>query len=142
MQLAIYYHDYVYSIWKKDNEEQSALKAIQVLQDAGFNTDGIHRIDQLILCTKHHNGTSNDENLLIDFDLTILGQSEEVYHDYAVKIRKEYAKIPGIMYRKGRKKVLQHFLDKPNIYQTTLFKSTYEKQARANLSNELKCLYY
>lgn len=140
IQIAIFYHDFIYSIWKKDNEEKSAIKAVQVLQDIGFDMDGIHRIDKLILCTKHHNGTSNDENLLIDFDLAILGQSEEAYQDYTQKIRKEYAKIPGILYRKGRKKVLQHFLDKSSIYQTTVFKSTFEKQARVNLSNELSSL--
>ena len=138
--LAIYYHDYIYSIWKKDNEEKSAIKAAQVVQDIGFDVDGIKRIEKLILCTKHHNGKSNDENFLIDFDLAILGQSEEAYQDYALKIRKEYSKIPGIIYSKGRKKVLKHFLDKPTIYQTQVFQSTYEKQARMNLSNELNTL--
>ncbi|TMM52030.1 hypothetical protein FEE95_21710 [Maribacter algarum] len=140
MLLAIYYHDFIYSIWKKDNEEKSAIKATQVLQDLGFDEDRIQRIEALILCTKHHNGKSYDEKLLIDFDLAILGQSEEVYQDYARKIRKEYAKIPSIMYRKGRKKVLQHFLDKSTIYQTKGFQSAFEKQARANLSNELNTL--
>lgn len=140
MLLAIYYHDFIYSIWKKDNEEKSAIKATQVLQDIGFEVDGIQRIEALILCTKHHNGKSYDEKLLIDFDLAILGQPEEVYQDYARKIRKEYAKIPSIMYRKGRKKVLQHFLDRENIYQTALFKSSLEKQARTNLSHELQSL--
>jgi len=140
MVLAIYYHDYVYSIWKKDNEEKSVIKAIQVVQNLGFDKDRTQRISQLILCTKHHNGATNDENFLIDFDLAILGQSEEVYQEYALKIRKEYAKIPRIIYRKGRKKVLQHFLNKSSIYQTRVFKSTFEKQARANLSNELSHL--
>lgn len=140
MMLAIYYHDYVYSIWKKDNEEKSALKAAKVLHNVGYEADGIKRIEKLILCTKHHKGSSNDENFLIDFDLAILGQSEVVYQDYALRIRKEYAKIPGIMYRNGRKKVLHHFLSKTSIYQTTQFKSTFEQQARINLSNELMSL--
>lgn len=32
MILAIFYHDYVYSIWKKDNEEKSAVKAAEILE--------------------------------------------------------------------------------------------------------------
>ncbi|MEK6155442.1 hypothetical protein WIW50_19450 [Flavobacteriaceae bacterium 3-367] len=140
IMLAIYYHDYVYSVWKKDNEEKSAEKAVQVLQHIGYPEVGIDRIKELILCTKHHQGKSNDENYLIDFDLAILGQPEAMYDDYALKIRKEYVKIPHLLYRKGRKKVLQHFLSKDSIYQTEDFKSKFEARARTNLTNELNRL--
>lgn len=138
--LAIFYHDYVYNIWKKDNEDKSAIKATQVLKSIRYSIESIHRIEQLILATKHHNGASKDEKFLIDFDLAIIGKSEEEYKQYAINIRKEYAKVPSFMYRKGRKKVLQHFLDKKSIFQTTEFISKYEEQARRNLRTELNQL--
>ena len=136
--LAIFYHDFVYEVWKKNNEEESAKKAIELLQSINFPSVLLQSIEDLIICTKNHTGLSSDQNFMIDFDLAILGQSESVYKNYTQQIRKEYKIVPDLMYRKGRKKVLQYFLNKENIYQTDIFQSKYESQARINLHKELQ----
>ncbi|WP_234974658.1 HD domain-containing protein [Tenacibaculum agarivorans] len=139
ISFSIFYHDVIYNIWKKDNEEKSADFAMQELQELLSKND-LSTIFNQILATKTHEGSDNDTRFLIDFDLAILGQSSEVYQQYAKLIRKEYKLIPEIVYKKGRKKVLQHFINKPFIYKTDTFINLYEKQAKLNLKTELNKL--
>ncbi len=140
ISFSIFYHDIVYNIWKKDNEEKSALLAIERLAQVKLNSEELDSIHEQIIATKNHGTMHHDTKWLIDFDLGILGKSPEVYSNYAKLIRKEYKRIPNILYKRGRKKVLQHFINKPFIYATQEFRSIYEKQAKINLTNELKAL--
>ncbi|WP_408030880.1 HD domain-containing protein [Tenacibaculum xiamenense] len=140
VSFSIFYHDIIYDIWKKDNEEKSAEVALIELQKIDLPYLFYKEIENQILATKTHQAASLDGKFMVDFDLSILGQSNKIYTDYTQKIRKEYRLIPSILYKKGRKKVLEHFLAKENIYSTVPFKNLYEKQARENLANELKTL--
>ena len=137
---SIFYHDIVYNIWKKDNEEKSADFALTVLKEINLPNHYYADIKNQILATKTHSAYSEDAQFLIDFDLAILGQSLDIYINYTQKIRKEYKLVPDVLYRNGRKKVLQHFLKKETIYATSIFKELYEKQARNNLMYELTIL--
>ena len=138
--LAIFYHDFVYEVWKKNNEEESAKKVIELLKQNNFPLKQLQTIEDLIICTKHHTSFTADQSFIIDFDLAILGQSEKNYGEYTQQIRKEYKIVPELIYKKERKKVLQHFLDKKTIFQTTIFQSQFEVQARINLNKELQQL--
>lgn len=138
--MAIFHHDFVYEIWKKNNEEKSAEKAIHILKQTEIPFEKLQPIEDLIMCTKHHIGLTSDQSFMIDFDLAVLGQSSQVYFEYTQQIRREYKIVPDLIYKKGRKKVLQHFLSKKSIFQTDVFQSKYERQARINLTNELKML--
>lgn len=142
VSFSIFYHDIVYKIWNTNNEEKSAEMALNKLQKLNLSPFFLEGIKSQILTTKTHKATSNDTQFLIDFDLAILGQSGEEYQKYAKNIRKEYEKVPSFLYKKGRKKVLQHFLTKKTIYQTEIFRNKYEIQARTNLENELKTEFY
>lgn len=139
---AIFYHDIIYNIGDSKNEEKSGSEAVRVLEEMGVDSIKTNRINQLILATKTHEAETNDEKWMIDFDLGILGQSWELYENYSKNIRKEYKKIPSLLYRNGRKKVLKHFMDKESIYKTEEFKSLYEQKARENIQNELLSLLY
>lgn len=135
---AIFYHDIIYNAQRKDNEEKSAERAITCLKELNAPQNMIRLCSQHILATKaHHKNDHNDTNLLLDIDMGILGESQERYLEYAQNIRKEYAIYPNFMYKKGRKKVLQHFLDMKSIYKTKTFQETYEQQARTNIAYEL-----
>jgi predicted metal-dependent HD superfamily phosphohydrolase len=105
----------------------------------GIPNDKIARCQQQIIATKEHQYNSdNDTNYLVDMDLAILGESPEIYKDYSGKIREEYAVYPDFLYKKGRKKVLQHFLGMGIIFKTEEFRDIYEQQARENLNTELQ----
>ncbi|MDY0779498.1 hypothetical protein [Tenacibaculum sp. IB213877] len=136
LAFSIFYHDIIYNIWKKNNEEKSADFAVEKLSKL-ISSKNLNIIKNHIIATKAHHTEDNDTKWMIDFDLAILGQSSHTYKNYTQLIKEEYQLVPSIIYKKGRKKVLQHFLDKPFIYATELFRELYEMKARENLKNEL-----
>jgi predicted metal-dependent HD superfamily phosphohydrolase len=142
LQLAIFYHDFVYSVNSKTNEEESALKAKFSLKKLNYPDHLIDKCTKFILATKDHNNhlNNNDLNYLLDFDLEKLGDSWEAYFEYTQQIRMEYKIFPDILYKPGRKKVLTYFLNLESIYKTDIYKEKYEKTARQNLLNELNSL--
>lgn len=136
---SIFYHDIVYKSTRKDNELKSAELALELLPD---NTS-IDRqlVFDLILATKDHVSKNvEDEKWLIDFDLRILAKDWEDYQIYYRQIRKEYSLYPDFLYNPGRKKALEHFLEKEYLYQTGTFRELFEDKARANIQREISLL--
>jgi predicted metal-dependent HD superfamily phosphohydrolase len=142
LQLAIFYHDIIYNVLQSDNEEQSALAAGAFLRQTTFPPYQIITVMDYIRATKTHTSDEHDDDLdfLLDFDLSILGSSADVYRQYTEQIRQEYSMYPDEVYNLGRKKVLMHFLEKPVIYRTTVFREQYEARARLNIASELQRL--
>ena len=142
LQLAVFYHDIVYSSKRKDNEEKSALYAAKRLKNLDYENSLIEKCQQFILATKLHNNTLDNKDLdfLLDFDLELLSAPWQIYFDYTTKIRKEYSFYPDLVYKPGRKKVLEHFLKMDNIYKTHEFQEKSEFRAKENLSKELEML--
>jgi predicted metal-dependent HD superfamily phosphohydrolase len=139
--MAIFYHDAIYKVLKSNNEEQSALLFVKRMTQINFPISQIEFGNELILATKQHQKSENDTiNLLIDIDLAILGADWEAYFEYTLQIRREYSIYPDLLYKPGRKKVLQRFLECDFIYKTEDFKEKYELQARRNLQNEIDLL--
>jgi predicted metal-dependent HD superfamily phosphohydrolase len=139
VELALWFHDSIYDVKGKENEELSAAWAVSEL--AGSNIEVIQRIKQLILATKHQVAPSDpDQQLLVDIDLSILGRELAVFDRFDAQIRQEYAWVPEEEYRPGRAKVLQQFLDRPNIYSTPMMRERYEQQARSNLQRAINAL--
>ncbi|MBD3907021.1 hypothetical protein NAL32_20290 [Chryseobacterium sp. Ch-15] len=141
ISFSIFYHDIIYDASSKSNEEKSADIAKERLEILGVNNDDIQRIYEQISATKSHKKSDNeDTNFLLDADLSVLGKSSEIYLEYTKQIRKEYSIYPDFLYKPGRKKVLQHFLDLESIFKTDYFKNKYENQARKNIEVELENL--
>ena len=135
------YHDIVYNVLRHDNEAKSAEFARKKLDGLSIPEDRIQLVVNMILATqKHEQSTIFEINLFTDADLSVLGASWETYHTYTQQIRKEYAIYPDLVYRPGRRKVLEHFLAKNTIYKTRAFVEHVEQQARANLRRELNSL--
>ncbi|MFD2999448.1 hypothetical protein ACFS7Z_03670 [Pontibacter toksunensis] len=138
VRFAVFYHDIVYKTTRSDNEERSAALATERLKELHVPQEEIDMVQVMILATRTHQlHQEEDINLLVDFDLSILGADWENYAAYSQQIRKEYSLYPDLLYNNGRKKVLQHFLNRPSIYLTALFQDKLEAQARQNLQQEL-----
>lgn len=143
LKFAIWYHDVIYKSTKKDNELKSAELAGNRLKTFYFEDKGMDTIQNLIISTKKHElilPDNNDNAILLDLDLSILGTDWETYEEYIQSIRKEYAIYPNFMYKKGRKKVLKHFLERETLFFTEQYKINFEKQARDNLKKEIDLL--
>jgi predicted metal-dependent HD superfamily phosphohydrolase len=138
---ALYYHDFIYNISAKDNEEKSAEFASNILNELHVPKDTIDSCRQHILATKTHAlSESHDTNLFTDADLSILGQDWNSYRTYCEQVRQEYAIYPDTLYKPGRRKVLEHFLAMKSIFKTDRFIKQFENQARLNLAREINDL--
>lgn len=139
---AIYFHDLVYKATQHDNEEKSAQEALRFLKKIGYPEEKQQKVQAFIMATKGHQNPLADPDLdyFLDFDLHILGASPSLYDAYTKQVRKEYSRYPSFFYKKGRKRVLQHFLGQTNIYHTAAFREKYEKRARENMERELEGL--
>jgi len=139
---SIFFHDLVYNPLMKNNEADSAEAAERYLRQIGYPENKITLISEFIVATKTHINTLNNKDLdyFLDFDLQILGTSPEIYQTYAQQIRKEYLIYPDMVYKPGRRNLLQHFLQSPSIYHTPLFRELYEASARRNIQTEIDTL--
>ncbi len=138
---ALYYHDIIYNSLKSDNEKKSAEHAEIKLKELSISKAEIDLCKQHILATKSHQLLANsDTNYFTDADLSILGANWVTYNLYFENVRKEYALFPSFIYRKGRKKMLNHFLEMERIFKTDYFYTKYEVQAKKNLQKEIELL--
>ena len=139
--LAIWFHDAIYSTWRDDNEQKSAFWARETLNESTMPKESIEKIVQYIEATKTHEANSDsDLSFFLDFDLSILGADEAIYDVYARQIREEFSLMPSFLYKRGRRKVLKTLLERPQLYQTTIFKMKFEAKARENIKRELNNL--
>ena len=141
VELAIFFHDIVYVPTRSDNEAESATLARERLTALGLPAGLIARVADLILATQHGIEPAErcdaDLALLLDLDLSVLAADRSIYAAYARAIRSEYAVYPDEVYRPGRRRVLDQFLARPRIYQTSRLHSLWDAAARANLTWEL-----
>jgi predicted metal-dependent HD superfamily phosphohydrolase len=138
--LATAYHDIVYDTLRQDNEEASAAYASSMLSKL-LPANNMAKVTDLILATKGHNNSPDlDTNYFVDADLAILGSPMERYQVYLKEIRSEYAQYPDAVYRPGRTKVMQHFLEMREIFKTPVFYNKYEERARENIIMEIESL--
>ncbi|WP_226342672.1 phosphohydrolase [Deinococcus sp. AJ005] len=134
LALAVWGHDLIYDARAGNNEERSASTFDGWLASQKASADLRKEIHALILATKHAAPpATRAEALLVDADLAILGASAADFAAYDAAIRQEYAHVPALLYRMGRKKVLRGFLNRERIYTTPEFAGL-EAQARWNLT--------
>lgn len=139
--LAVWFHDVVYDTHSATNEADSADLAEQALFEAGLTGPVVGRVRSLILATGHVGGpATTDEAVLCDIDVLVLGSDPERYRQYQQGIRQEYGWVPETVFKEGRSKVLEAFLEQPKIYRSPDYQERFETPARRNLQRELKGL--
>ena len=144
VKLAILFHDAVYDPARQDNETASARLAVVQLSALGFAADLVAKVESYILATQHGAPVAAigdaDLDQLLDLDLSVLAAAPDRYRAYAQAIRQEYAMVSDALYRPGRRRVLEGFLARPQIYRTEGLRSLWEAPARANLAGEIAVL--
>lgn len=138
---ALLFHDAVYDPKRADNEAESASLARTVLTRAGAPEPVIARIEQMIVATRDHEPHGvEDAALLLDVDLSILGEDRATFDAYDRAIREEHAFVPEGAYQSGRRAVLERFLARPRIFHTEPFHAEREQRARANIQEAIRRL--
>ena len=141
LELALWFHDAIYDPHASDNEARSAtLAEVAVMEGTGSKVAATRTRD-LILATRHSNQpTDDDQRVLMDIDLWILGAPSDRFDEYERQVREEYGWVPQETYCTKRSAILQGFFDRPSIYGTTCFQAELESRARANLQRSIKRL--
>lgn len=140
-QMAALLHDIVYDTHSRENEARSAEFALWWGRTLGVAPDLCAKAAEMIRATQSHApSASADTRLLLDADLLILAAPPGDYEAYRRAIRREYAWVSGADWSAGRRRVLEHFLERAQIYQTAPLCDALEAAARDNLRRELSRL--
>ncbi len=138
LELALWWHDFVYDTRAQDNEERSADFAARALADAGADAAVVANVRELILATRHDRAPHTpDQALIRDIDVAVLGSAPATFDVYEAAVRREYAWVPEAIFWSKRAEILRGFLARPHLYQTDHFRSRLEAQARANLERSI-----
>jgi len=141
VELAIWFHDAVYDSRAGNNEERSVELAQAWLGKAHSGPALIDAVGRLILATKKHDAALHvDAALLVDVDLSILGQSPDRFWEYEDQIREEYSWVPQNVFTVKRAEILEGFLARARIYNSDVFFYRLETQARTNLQASIQRL--
>jgi predicted metal-dependent HD superfamily phosphohydrolase len=134
-RLAVWWHDAVYDAIYSDNEERSAELAHENLSrlnaDATLAEDVIRRIH----VTKNHwNGPPAGEgDYFLDADTVVLGARPNIYNQYMIDVRQEYAWAPYPAVRAGCSVFLIGALARSRLFRTDVFEAAYAAQAHENM---------
>ena len=110
VEIALWFHDAIYNVKASDNEARSADWAEASLREAGVGQERIDRIRQHILATRHAAlPEGQDQMLLVDIDLSILGAPRPRFEEYETQVRAEYGWVPGFLFRRKRRDILAEF---------------------------------
>lgn len=138
VELAIWFHDAIYDPRKTNNEERSAEWARRELRRVGASLDLQEHVVAMIMITRHESEPeTQDEMLMSDIDLAILGAGAARFNEFEKQVRVEYRHVPTQLYRAGRRRVLTALLERHHIYYTEWFRTRREAAARANLQRAL-----
>jgi predicted metal-dependent HD superfamily phosphohydrolase len=139
VELALWFHDAIYDTRRHDNEERSAEWARSVVARAGLDASVGERVAALIMATRH-DAVPADANarVLVDVDLSILGAPAVRFDEYERDVRREYAWVPDLVFRRERRKILRSFLERAQIFQTPAMHAAREQRARANLARSVR----
>lgn len=141
VEISLWFHDAIYNVKASDNEAKSADWAEAELSRAGVAPERISRVKQHILATRHSTlPEGQDQMLLVDIDLSILGAPRPRFEEYEAQVRAEYGWVPEFLFRRKRRSVLAEFLARNPIYSTLRLREALERQARENLAYSLQQL--
>lgn len=141
VELAIWFHDSIYRPFSNTNEEDSADWAVEFLGKQNASSGLSEVVYKLIMATKHNvENLSNDESVLVDIDLAILGSEPQEYAVFESDIRTEYKRVPKLVFNKKRANLLQSFLSREHIYSHEPFQELYESKARINITSAIETL--
>lgn len=151
MLLALFFQNFEYDPKALDDENKSLEHFSAFADEVGIPADGELREETcaLLRAAATHSTEAHkiggafggeDAHYLLDLDMAILGSVPEKYAEYREQIRGEYSFLSEPMYTALRLKVLQNFVQIPNIFATKEFREKFEEQARQNIQAEVELL--
>jgi predicted metal-dependent HD superfamily phosphohydrolase len=141
VELAIWFHDVIYTVGNSDNERLSA-EFFMTLTDGLFNNKFRNNVYEKIMATCHDCSpiSNTDTKLMVDIDLSSFGLPWTDFLNDSEKVRAEMAHIPDVEYYQKQKRFQLSLLSQSSFYNSDYFKQHYEYQARSNLAHFFKLM--
>ena len=137
--LALWFHDAVYDLKPGQDEERSALLASKLLAKTAIPAGEADEVARLVRLTARHVLDADDDAggaMVLDADLSILGQIPGRYDVYVRDVRLEYGELPDSDFRRGRIAVIDSLLALDPLFSTERARTAWEATARRNLAHE------
>lgn len=132
LRWAAWFHDSVMTGLPLD-ERDSAFLAADVLDRAKLPRGFVDKVHRLINATGHDRGKLyEDESILSDADVAILGAPRDAFDEYEHLVRKEWEHVSDADFAKGRAAILRKFVN-GTVYFTSYACERWEAAARENL---------
>lgn len=133
-EVALWFHDAIYAVPSKRNEEASAEMCAGFLTSVG--AEKCRRAPIMILATKHDGKIAQDHDTALVLDIDLAGFADP-WGDFEAnnqRIRREFAAYDEATYRAGRAAFLRGLLDRGPIFRVLV---GFEAQARANIERHI-----
>jgi predicted metal-dependent HD superfamily phosphohydrolase len=136
--LAGWFHDAVHDGVAGEDEEHSARLAEVELAAAGLPAEEVAEVARLVRLTVDHDPEEGDiaGAVLVDADLSILGQPPARYHMYSRDVRLEYPRVGDELFAAGRLEVLKALSSREPLFGLTAAQREWSVQAGQNLAVE------
>jgi predicted metal-dependent HD superfamily phosphohydrolase len=136
VELAIWFHDAVYQINSRENEELSA-DLFMNMSDSILRPATRHQVYQHIIATLH-NGSEmleHDSRYMVDIDLSSFGLPWDRFIQNSHEVRQEMSHIPDEEFYPKQCAFQQSLLKHGRFYQTDYFFKHYEQNALNNIAD-------
>ncbi|WP_374927865.1 DUF4031 domain-containing protein [Kytococcus sedentarius] len=144
-ELALWFHDAVYRAraGAGRNEADSADLARSVLGGLGVDAARCEEVARLVLLTTDHrvdDPADTAGQLVCDADLWILAAPPARYASYTAAVRREYRHVPGPLFRRGRRSILEALVESGTPYVTAHARQVWGPRALENVRAEIQRL--
>ncbi len=135
LELAIWYHDYIYKPQGTKNECESAERMLEGLKDYAPMIF-LNEVKSIIISDPNANDLSCNQKIFLDIDHSILGQREIEYMVYRQNIVLEFNSVPHLWFKMKRKAFLKRVVERGGFL-TEIFRTKYQEIALRNIEGEL-----
>jgi predicted metal-dependent HD superfamily phosphohydrolase len=140
INLAIWFHDVVYTPAAGDNEVRSAA-LFRDLADAVMPSRLADDVNRLILMTRYAEiPRDDDEMYMVDIDYSSFGRPWEIFLTDSRAVRAERPDLSDAEFVAQQSRFLESLLDRAALYRTEFFRSRYERKARSNIGRYLEMM--
>lgn len=133
-EMAIWFHDIIYTYGSRDNESRSA-EYFRDLATAVMPDKFTDRVCEFIIATQHA-GAASDLSVafVVDIDLSGFGLPWEKYQADSDALRQEAGSIDDEQYFEGKLRFLSELQQWPSLFQTEYFRDRLEAVAQTNIT--------
>lgn len=141
VELALWFHDAVYTPCAVDNEWRSA-ELFRHCAEGHTEPTLQQRVCDLIMATTHRQAPERrDECLIVDIDLAGFGLAWEAFERDSQHLRVEFQQVADQKYYPDLLAFFLALQQRPVFFRTKFFQGRYESNARANLARAIAGLH-